>query len=156
VLPASFQRLSSAATRARDAVIALVVGATMAGFTWIAASSKLFPPISTVFKAEALTAGKGENVVNVILVDFRGFDTMGEITVLFIALLGTYAMLRLRPESDPTIAEMRGKTGTEAFALGRRGRREMGVPSRDLHENGHDGAGAPASVGQPGSSQEEG
>jgi len=155
VLPASFQRLSSSATRVRDAVIALGIGATMAAFTWIAASSTLFPPISAVFKAEALAEGKGENVVNVILVDFRGFDTMGEITVLFIALLGTYAMLRLRPESDPTIAEMRGKTGPEAFALGQRGRREMGVPARDLRENGQDGAGAPAPVGQAGDGQDE-
>jgi multicomponent Na+:H+ antiporter subunit A len=38
-------------------------------------------------------------------VDFRGFDTLGEITVLFIALLGIFAMLRLRPEADPTLAD---------------------------------------------------
>jgi hypothetical protein len=41
----------------------------------------------------------------VIIVDFRGFDTMGEITVLFIALLGIYAMLRLRPQSDPALTD---------------------------------------------------
>ena len=38
--------------------------------------------------------GGGTNVVNVILVDFRGFDTLGEITVLAIAALGIYAMLK--------------------------------------------------------------
>jgi len=155
VLPASFERLSSSATRVRDGVIAVAIGATMAAFTWIASSSTGFPSISAVFKAEALTEGKGENVVNVILVDFRGFDTMGEITVLFIALLGIYAMLRLRPESDPTIADMRGKTEPDALALARRGRREMGLNSRDGRENGQNGAGAPAPVGQPGDSQEE-
>jgi multicomponent K+:H+ antiporter subunit A len=48
--------------------------------------------------------GGGTNVVNVILVDFRGFDTLGEVTVLAIAAIGIYAMidgLRLTaPESD--------------------------------------------------------
>ncbi|MDF2854987.1 MAG: Na+/H+ antiporter subunit, partial [Neobacillus sp.] len=38
----------------------------------------------------------GKNVVNVILVDFRGFDTLFEITVLGIAALGIFAMIRLR------------------------------------------------------------
>ena len=38
----------------------------------------------------------GRNVVNVILVDFRGFDTLGEITVLAVAALGVVALLRLR------------------------------------------------------------
>ena len=38
----------------------------------------------------------GHNIVNVILVDFRGFDTMGEITVLGIAAIGIYGMLKLR------------------------------------------------------------
>ncbi len=138
VLPASFERLSPQTTRVRDGVIALVIGITMAGVTWIAASSTLFPPISAVFKAEALAEGKGENVVNVILVDFRGFDTMGEITVLFIALLGIYAMLRLRPESDPEIADMRGRTAKDAAALGRKGRQELGLDGRDGHGNGRD------------------
>ncbi len=146
ILPASFERLSKPATRARDGVVALAIGATMAAFTWIASSTTVFPPISAVFKAEALAEGKGENVVNVILVDFRGFDTMGEITVLFIALMGIYAMLRLRPESDPAIADMRGKTTPDAVALGRRGRREMGVGSRDGHDNGQDAVGEPATT----------
>jgi multicomponent Na+:H+ antiporter subunit A len=39
----------------------------------------------------------GRNVVNVILVDFRALDTLGEISVLGIAALGVWAMLRLRP-----------------------------------------------------------
>jgi multicomponent Na+:H+ antiporter subunit A len=40
--------------------------------------------------------GKGRNVVNVILVDFRAIDTLGEITVLAIAALGVYALLKLK------------------------------------------------------------
>jgi multicomponent Na+:H+ antiporter subunit A len=38
----------------------------------------------------------GHNVVNVILVDFRGYDTLGEITVLATAAIGVYALLRVR------------------------------------------------------------
>ena len=41
------------------------------------------------------TLGHGRNIVNVILVDFRGFDTMGEITVLATAAIGVRALLRL-------------------------------------------------------------
>ncbi len=104
VLPARFEELSRKLTRARDAVIATIIGITMAGVTYAAASNRLFPTIADYFKAESLSAGKGANVVNVILVDFRGLDTMGEIMVLFIALLGIYGMLRLgrarRREAD--------------------------------------------------------
>jgi multicomponent Na+:H+ antiporter subunit A len=68
----------------------------MMGLTLVAATSNLFPPISPYYLAESLPGGKGANVVNVILVDFRSLDTLGEITVLFIAALGTYGLLRLR------------------------------------------------------------
>jgi multicomponent Na+:H+ antiporter subunit A len=47
--------------------------------------------------ANSLELANGRNVVNVILVDFRALDTLGEISVLGIAALGVWAMLRLRP-----------------------------------------------------------
>ena len=53
-----------------------------------------FDSISPYFLAQRLPEGGGSNVVNVILVDFRGFDTLGEITVLGIAGLIVYALLR--------------------------------------------------------------
>ena len=68
----------------------------MGGLAFVAATSTQFESIAPYFMAESLPKGKGSNVVNVILVDFRGFDTMGEISVLFIAVLGIYGMLRLR------------------------------------------------------------
>jgi multicomponent Na+:H+ antiporter subunit A len=49
----------------------------------------------------SLPLGHGRNVVNVILVDFRALDTLGEITVLAIAALGVFAMLKLRPPVKP-------------------------------------------------------
>ncbi|MBK8048969.1 MAG: DUF4040 domain-containing protein [Anaerolineales bacterium] len=52
------------------------------------------PSISPYFIANSLPLGQGANVVNVILVDIRGYDTMGEITVLTLAALGGYAVIR--------------------------------------------------------------
>jgi multicomponent K+:H+ antiporter subunit A len=59
-----------------------------------------FETISGWLTANTYEGGGGTNVVNVILVDFRAFDTLGEITVLAIAALGAQALLeglRLRP-----------------------------------------------------------
>lgn len=84
---------SSRGQRSRDAVIALVVGVGMTLVT-LAMLTQPFSSISDFFLENSKTGGGGTNVVNVILVDFRGFDTLGEITVLAIAALGIYAMLK--------------------------------------------------------------
>ena len=52
--------------------------------------------IADYFLLNSVPLAHGANIVNVILVDFRGFDTMGEITVLAIAGVGGYALLRSR------------------------------------------------------------
>ncbi len=52
-----------------------------------------YETISGYFLDNSVPGGGGTNVVNVILVDFRGFDTFGEITVLAIAALGIFALL---------------------------------------------------------------
>jgi multicomponent K+:H+ antiporter subunit A len=60
--------------------------------------------IGRFFVENAYTRGGGTNIVNVILVDFRGFDTLGEITVLGVVALTVYALLRRfrpAPESIP-------------------------------------------------------
>ncbi|QSP94644.1 monovalent cation/H+ antiporter subunit A [Marinobacter salinisoli] len=79
--------------RIRDIVIALVAGVGMTLVT-LAMLTQPFSSISEFFLENSKTGGGGTNVVNVILVDFRGFDTLGEITVLAIAALGIYAMLK--------------------------------------------------------------
>ena len=57
--------------------------------------------IASFFLEKAYSEGGGRNVVNVILVDFRGFDTFGEITVLGIVALTVFALLRrFRPAPD--------------------------------------------------------
>ncbi|MFQ3661056.1 MAG: hydrogen gas-evolving membrane-bound hydrogenase subunit E [Chloroflexaceae bacterium] len=101
VMPVSFERLSSPSERSRDGLIAVIAGMVIAGVAFAASSITQVPNISEAFRTESQSQGFGDNVVNVILVDFRGFDTLGEIVVLFTALLGIYAMLRLRPIADP-------------------------------------------------------
>ncbi|MBP1468367.1 DUF4040 domain-containing protein [Candidatus Chloroploca sp. M-50] len=96
VLPSRFASLSPAWVRWRDAFIATVFGVMMAMLVLAASSNTDFPSLAPWFLANSLSEGKGANVVNVILVDFRGFDTLGEITVLFIAVLGIYGLLRFR------------------------------------------------------------
>jgi multicomponent Na+:H+ antiporter subunit A len=51
--------------------------------------------------ARAVPDGHGRNIVNVILVDFRGFDTLGEITVLAVASIGAVALARVGRRADP-------------------------------------------------------
>jgi multicomponent Na+:H+ antiporter subunit A len=91
-----FALLSSTASRLRDLVVALGIGTVMTWLVWRAISQPLVPSLSTWFLEQSLPAGHGRNVVNVILVDFRALDTLGEITVLAVAALGVYAMLKPR------------------------------------------------------------
>ena len=56
----------------------------------------LNPKISEFYTENALNLAYGKNVVNVILVDFRALDTLGEITVLAIAAIGVAALLKLK------------------------------------------------------------
>lgn len=79
--------------RLRDTAIALVAGTGMTLIT-LAMLTQPFDSISSYFLEHSKSGGGGTNVVNVILVDFRGFDTLGEITVLAIAALGIYTMLK--------------------------------------------------------------
>ena len=58
---------------------------------------QLHPHISSYFLENSVTKGYGHNVVNVILVDFRALDTLGEISVLALAGIGVFALLKLRP-----------------------------------------------------------
>ncbi|MEC7816889.1 MAG: monovalent cation/H+ antiporter subunit A [Pseudomonadota bacterium] len=92
-MPSWTPRESSGGRRARDVVIALVAGVGMTLVT-LAMLTSPFSSISQFFLENSKPGGGGYNVVNVILVDFRGFDTLGEIAVLAIAALGIYAMLK--------------------------------------------------------------
>ncbi|MDP2818373.1 MAG: monovalent cation/H+ antiporter subunit A [Polaromonas sp.] len=78
--------------RSRDAVIALTAGAGIAALAWMVLG-RPFDSISPFFLQTTLAQGGGANAVNVIIVDYRGFDTLGEITVMGIAALVIHALL---------------------------------------------------------------
>lgn len=77
------------------AVIAIAVGATVTLIGLAVLNYEKFPNISTYFENAYELAG-GRNIVNTILGDFRAFDTMLEVVVLFIAGLGVYALIKLK------------------------------------------------------------
>jgi multicomponent K+:H+ antiporter subunit A len=102
-LPRTTPAESSRRRRFRDGALALAAGLLMSGLSF-AILTRPYETISGFFLQNSVPGGGGTNVVNVILVDFRGFDTLGEISVLAIAGLGVYAMvegLKLRvPATD--------------------------------------------------------
>ncbi len=102
-LPATTPKESSWLRRIGDLGLATIVGLLTAGLTW-AVLTRPYDSIADWFIENSVPGGGGTNVVNVILVDFRGFDTLGEITVLAIAAIGIYMLLgglRLKaPERD--------------------------------------------------------
>ena len=89
--------------RYRDVTLAALVGLGAALASYAVMTRAAPQGISEFFLANAYTEGGGTNVVNVMLVDFRGFDTMGEITVLGIVALTVFGLLRrFRPAADST------------------------------------------------------
>jgi len=92
-LPRETPKESGAARRLRDAGIAVVGGVAVTGLSYaILVRDFAQESISAFHLANSYKGGGGTNVVNVILVDFRGFDTYGEIIVLGIAALVIYAL----------------------------------------------------------------
>lgn len=87
--------------RSRDMAVAVTGGVGMAALSYSALMQTVPDSIGDFFLLNALSGGGGSNAVNVLLVDFRGFDTMGEITVLSIVALTVYALLRrFRPAPE--------------------------------------------------------
>ena len=94
-------RLRLAGRRGRDVLVSAAAGAGVAALAWTVMTRPFPHSISPFFLEHALGAGGGRNVVNVTLVDFRGFDTFGEIVVLGIVALTVYALLRrFRPAPE--------------------------------------------------------
>ncbi|AWI79799.1 monovalent cation/H+ antiporter subunit A [Parazoarcus communis] len=91
-LPKRSPRESAAPRRWRDALLALAAGGGVGGAAW-AVLTRDAETLSGYYLEQAVPGGGGTNVVNVILVDFRGFDTFGEIIVLGIAALAIFALL---------------------------------------------------------------
>lgn len=91
-LPQVTAKAASPSSVVRDLGLATLIGGVMATISY-AMMTHPQTSIADFFIANSKTGGGGTNVVNVILVDFRGFDTFGEITVLGIAGLGIYKLI---------------------------------------------------------------
>lgn len=93
--------------RSRDAVVAVLGGSGIAALVFALLSRPHPEGVAPFLVEKALPLGGGANVVNVILVDFRGFDTFGEITVLGVVALSVYALLRrFRPPVETVAAPL--------------------------------------------------
>src|SRR5690606_7751720 len=86
--------------RWRDMVVAVTGGATITAVMLLVTNYPLVSELKVFFGEKSYVLGKGRNVVNVILVDFRAMDTMGEITVLAIAALGVFALIKFKPKPE--------------------------------------------------------
>jgi multicomponent Na+:H+ antiporter subunit A len=126
-----FQRLSTGASRARDALISVVVGGLM---TTLVLASTATPPesrLAAFFAENSKQVAHGSNIVNVILVDFRSLDTLGEMTVLGVAAFGVLALLKLGRRTPNPMAESDRAAGLRGLlrrSLGRGQRRKEGRP----------------------------
>jgi multicomponent Na+:H+ antiporter subunit A len=91
-----YLKLSKPGSKIRDAIIASSVGIFMTFIVLLVTAGEIQSELKKYFAETSLPEGKGRNIVNVILVDFRALDTLGEITVLAIAAIGVFALLKLR------------------------------------------------------------
>lgn len=91
-----FATLSTRRERVRDMAVALLAGGLMTALVLAAAAVQPQLEVSSYMADHSAALAHGRNVVNVILVDFRGLDTFGEITVLAVVGIGVYSLLKLR------------------------------------------------------------
>ena len=93
LLPKAPPLLSSSSRKWRDGALACLGGLLVGGAAWAMLTRDPNDPISSYHLANSYSGGGGTNVVNVTLVDFRAFDTLGEIIVLGIAGIAIFALL---------------------------------------------------------------
>ncbi|MFP4229164.1 MAG: hydrogen gas-evolving membrane-bound hydrogenase subunit E, partial [Salinivenus sp.] len=91
----------SSGTAVRDGAIALGVGGTVTALMLAVLHVPFSNPMGAYYSENSYVEAEGQNIVNTILVDFRALDTLGEITVLLIAGMGIFAMLRLGQALTP-------------------------------------------------------
>jgi multicomponent K+:H+ antiporter subunit A len=118
--------------RWRDVVVALVIGIGMAALSYALQTRNGDLSISPFFLERAVPDGGGANVVNVILVDFRAFDTLGEITVLGIVSLTIFALLRrFRPPRAAIVVPEQQLAGADevGYDLGGKGDPAAALPA---------------------------
>ncbi|WP_010277057.1 Na+/H+ antiporter subunit A [Paenibacillus senegalensis] len=95
-LPKLKKEISAPKFKITNLIISIGVGVTVTLLALSANGSRLFDPIADFFIKESYNLAGGNNMVNVILADFRGFDTWLEVMVLGVASLGIYSLIKLR------------------------------------------------------------
>jgi len=122
--PAS--RLRAALRRGFDLAIAAAAGIGASALTLAVMTRPASEPISRFFVENSYAEAGGRNVINVLLVDFRAFDTLGEISVLAVVAITVFALLRrFRPAQE-----------------------SLGAPSQQVRQNAYDAASSTREVGQ--------
>ncbi|QMU96804.1 Na+/H+ antiporter subunit A [Microbacterium esteraromaticum] len=99
-LPSRMGEHNASVGRIPRAVLAVGVGVVMALVAIVATQARMFDPISLDFPQLAYELGHGKNVVNVALVDLRGWDTMGELSVLVLAATGVASLVFVTHRAD--------------------------------------------------------
>ena len=99
-LPARMGEHNASVGRVPRAILGIAVGVTMALIAIVATQSRVADPISIIFPDLAYDLGHGKNVVNVALVDLRGWDTMGELSVLVLAATGVASLVFVTHRAD--------------------------------------------------------
>ncbi|MCT9819434.1 Na+/H+ antiporter subunit A [Microbacterium sp. W1N] len=99
-IPARLGEHNASVAPVLRATLAIGVGVTMACIAIVATGARIAEPISDRFPELAYELGHGKNVVNVALVDLRGWDTMGELSVLILAATGVASLVFVTNRSD--------------------------------------------------------
>src|SRR5699024_358970 len=99
-LPQLRKRDEKLGSKTLNVIIAISIGSLMTLIGISAHSTNWYESISEYFIEKSLPVGGGKNIVNVILVDMRGLDTLFEITVLGIAGLAIFSLIKLRKNKE--------------------------------------------------------
>jgi multicomponent Na+:H+ antiporter subunit A len=94
-LPSKFERSVKGSIRTAHIALSVSVGLVVALFALLVGNARQAPSVGEEYIARSAPQGGGNNVVNVILVDFRGVDTLGEITVLAVAAIGVANLVNM-------------------------------------------------------------
>ncbi len=94
-----FPKISRPRERMRDLFVSVTAGVMMTIMVLLATGIEPREKVSDFHSAHSVDLGHGRNIVNVILVDFRAMDTLGEIVVLMISAIGVLALLKLKSRS---------------------------------------------------------
>ncbi|MEM6711514.1 MAG: putative monovalent cation/H+ antiporter subunit A [Pseudomonadota bacterium] len=97
----------------KDSVIAIACGVGFTGLLLTVLAQPFDARLSDFFSEYSFVIAHGRNIVNVIIVDFRGLDTLGEIGVVLVAGLAIIALVRMKPKNMPVAVASPADTGHE-------------------------------------------